>query len=150
MMQRRLPRAIACASLVALALAEGVPAIDALTVFTRGSAQSAAIDEGRRLYNTYCASCHGTTGVGNGPVAPFMRRPPPDITNMAAANGGMFPTERVRRIVDGREVEAHGDREMPVWGDAFKVATGQRAEQVRARIDAIVSYLSSIQKHRAQ
>ena len=58
--------------------------------------------------------------------------------------------ERVRRIIDGREVEAHGDREMPVWGDAFKALRGGRSEEdVRARIAAILDYLASIQKLRA-
>ena len=56
---------------------------------------------------------------------------------------------RLRRIVDGREVEAHGNRDMPVWGVTFKT-TGQGSSEAtaRARIDAIVEYLASIQRRR--
>ena len=114
------------------------------------TAQEAVKIEGRELFDTYCASCHGVTGVGNGPAASAMRRTPPDITGLASANGGVFPLERARRIIDGREVEAHGARDMPVWGDAFKALRGARSEEdVRARISAILDYLASIQRRRA-
>jgi mono/diheme cytochrome c family protein len=108
------------------------------------------LEDGRVLFNTYCASCHGRTGTGNGPAAAAMKRTPPDITGLALANGGLFPSERIGRIVDGRDVEAHGDREMPVWGDAFKALPGGHSNEViRARIAAIVRYLESIQRRRA-
>ncbi|MGE3520892.1 MAG: cytochrome c, partial [Vicinamibacterales bacterium] len=107
--------------------------------------------EGQQLFYTYCASCHGTSGVGNGPAAAAMRRKPPDITGLALANDGLFPLERMRRIVDGRDVEAHGDRDMPVWGDAFRSMHGGRSEEaVRGRIASILEYLASIQRRNAQ
>jgi mono/diheme cytochrome c family protein len=106
--------------------------------------------EGRALFKQHCASCHGVTGAGNGPAAGAMRHHPPDITGLALANGGMFPSERVRRIIDGREVEAHGNRDMPVWGDAFKAIPGGRSEEaVSVRIRAILKYLMSMQRHQA-
>ncbi len=109
-----------------------------------------SVDEGRDLFDAYCASCHGTQGDGNGPAAASMRRRPPNITGLAQANGGVFPAERVRRIVDGREIESHGNREMPVWGDAFKATKGGRGEgAVRDRIASIVRYLASIQSQKA-
>ena len=104
-------------------------------------------DPGSQLFRTYCASCHGATARGSGPLADSLRRMPPDLTTFAARNGGVFPSERVRRIVDGREVASHGDREMPVWGDAFKSAPGGSSEQaIAARIDAILNYLDGIQR----
>lgn len=39
-----------------------------------------------------------------------------DVTTYAARNGGVCPSERLRRIIDGRDVPAHGEPEMPVWG----------------------------------
>lgn len=106
--------------------------------------------DGRALFNAHCASCHGTSGTGNGPAAASLRRRPPDITGLTLANGGMFPTERLRRIVDGRDIEAHGDRDMPVWGDAFKAMRGDRSEEaVRERIAAILRYLASMQRRQA-
>jgi len=83
-------------------------------------------------------------------MAPALRRLPPDITGLAIANGEIFPAERMRRIIDGREVESHGNREMPVWGDAFKSIPGGHSEQaVRERIDAILEYLAALQRRRA-
>lgn len=116
----------------------------------RNAQGEAQTGDGRALFYTYCASCHGTSGTGNGPAASSMRRTPPDITGLALANGGVFPTDRMRRIIDGRNVEAHGNRDMPVWGDAFKATRGGHSEEaIRARIESILQYLISIQRHRA-
>ena len=42
---------------------------------------------------------------------------------------------------------AHGDRDMPVWGDAFRTARGGLTPEAAAkRIDAIVRYLGAIQE----
>ena len=103
-------------------------------------------DTGSQLFRTYCASCHGATAQGNGPLADSLRHTPPDLTTYTARNGGVFPGERVRRIIDGRDVAAHGDRVMPVWGDAFKSRPGGYSEEsVAARIAAILRYLEGIQ-----
>ena len=104
-------------------------------------------DPGSRLFRTYCASCHGITARGNGPLAEsLLRHTPPDLTTYAARNGGVFPTERLRRIIDGRDVPTHGDRDMPVWGDAFKALPGGSSDEaIAARIAAILRYLEGIQ-----
>ena len=104
-------------------------------------------DEGRELFRTYCANCHGLAGQGNGPLAQALRRPPSDLTQIASANGDVFPEARIFRIIDGREVETHGDREMPVWGDAFKTSRqGFSEESVRDRINALIEFLKAIQR----
>ena len=75
---------------------------------------------GRALYLRHCASCHGESGRGNGPVAASLSVPPTDLTGIARRAGGRFEEARVMRVIDGRrEVEAHGPREMPVWGAVF-------------------------------
>jgi mono/diheme cytochrome c family protein len=106
---------------------------------------------GARLFRTYCASCHSADGRGGGPLAERLRHAPPDLTRYTERNSGVFPSERVRRIVDGREVLSHGDRDMPVWGDAFRSEPdGLTADQVKARIEAIVEYLRAIQRRDAE
>lgn len=105
-------------------------------------------DLGSQLFRTHCASCHGTTGRGNGPMADQLRHAPADLTQFTARNGGVFPRERVYRIVDGRDVTSHGDREMPVWGEVFM--RGGPAKEVKTRIDAIVRYLEGIQERAAR
>jgi|SRR5688572_7105939 len=58
-------------------------------------------DSGAALFRTYCASCHGQDARGAGPMADQLRRLPPILTSFAARNGGVFPGERVKRIIDG-------------------------------------------------
>ena len=108
---------------------------------------AASTDQGARLFKTYCASCHGANARGAGPASEQFRKIPPDLTKYTARNGGVFPSERVRRIADGTGVAAHGDRDMPVWGDAFQGGReGLTADGARARIDLIVRFLEGIQE----
>jgi mono/diheme cytochrome c family protein len=107
---------------------------------------AAAVEHGHDLFATYCASCHGISGRGNGPAAEELRRRPADLTQLAKLNGGIFNGARIHSIVDGRAVKAHGTLEMPVWGDAFKWREGLPEAAVTARIEALVRYLESIQE----
>ena len=50
---------------------------------------------GQSVFKTYCASCHGESGRGNGAVAIFLRRRPADLTQIAIRNKGTFPADRV-------------------------------------------------------
>ena len=89
---------------------------------------------------------HEVVWCGNGPLADRLRNTPPDLTTYTARNGGVFPSERLRRIIDGRDVRSHGERDMPVWGDAFKSPrSGYSEASVQAQIDAILKYLQGIQ-----
>lgn len=109
---------------------------------------------GKQDFETYCASCHGETGEGNGPVAEFIALEAADLTRLARKYGGKFPVEQVARVIDGRDVvKVHGPRDMPVWGDWFDAEAqqpGLRPEErelvVRERIAAITSYIESLQK----
>ena len=107
---------------------------------------------GSSVFKTYCASCHGTSGRGDGQVAQFLKTKPADLTRIAERNKGTFPAERVFQMIDGRQiVKAHGDSQMPVWGDAFAKSTTDSDERaVKAKIDALVEYLESIQARPAQ
>ena len=68
---------------------------------------------------------------------------------MTTRNGGVFPVERVRQIVDGTGPAAHGNRDMPVWGTLFKrLQVGGAGAQ--DRIDAVVRYLQGIQERPAE
>jgi mono/diheme cytochrome c family protein len=103
------------------------------------------------LFRTYCASCHGEAGKGNGPMAEHMRKAPADLTRYAQRNGGIFPSNRLRRVIDGRDVPSHGERDMPVWGDVFRTARDRgTAESVEARIEALVKYVEAMQERAAQ
>jgi mono/diheme cytochrome c family protein len=131
----------------------------ALAAFTAAPASAqtpAAADEsrvsGKSVFTTYCASCHGESGRGNGAVAIFLRRRPADLTQIALRNKGTFPADKVFAMIDGRQVvKVHGDSQMPVWGDAFAKSTTDADERgVKAKIDALVQYLESIQERPAR
>ncbi len=104
---------------------------------------------GQQLYRTYCASCHGMEGHGDGPVASSLTVEVPDLTQLAHRHGGSFPAEQVRRIIDGRAtIPPHGARDMPVWGHAFRAAGANgppNARQADAAVDLLVRYLNLIQ-----
>ena len=110
--------------------------------------EPARIEAGRRSFRTYCASCHGESAKGDGPVARDLKVRPSDLTALAKANGGEFPDGQVYRAIDGRAVvRGHGPRDMPVWGLNFQ-ERGRDADQTREvqeRIRDLLAYLRSIQ-----
>jgi hypothetical protein len=99
----------------------------------------------------YCAACHGVGGRGG--AVPGLSKPAPDLTKLTLRNGGMFPRESVARSIDGRgEIRAHGSREMPVWGDWFKLEAEEAYEgpteeeaKIRKRVEDLLDFLESIQ-----
>ena len=114
----------------------------------QGAETSVQEVSGSYTYRTYCATCHGLKGKGDGPLAESLRFRPPDLTQLARRNGGTFPTSKVVRIVDGRDpVGGHGGPDMPVWGDAFRNAeSGFDDEQVKRKIQTVVAHLERLQE----
>ncbi len=106
---------------------------------------------GRELYKEFCATCHGVSGHGDGPVALSLKRRVPDLTLIAKRHGGVFPAEAVHQAVDGRSMpRTHGTSDMPVWGWEFYGYDGEdaaRRQRVAELIDRLVDYLRSIQGH---
>ena len=102
---------------------------------------------GKDLFEFYCASCHGRDGKGNGPVAPALKAPPPDLTTLAQQNRGRFPAARVEGVLKGEvrlSTPAHGPSDMPVWGPIFR-GLDNRDEVNDRRIENLVKYIESMQ-----
>ena len=57
-------------------------------------ADAASLARGAELFNVTCTACHGTSGVGNGPVAAFLQtKKPADLTSPAVqflSDGAIF------------------------------------------------------------
>jgi hypothetical protein len=91
---------------------------------------------------------------GTGPVEPFTSAHAPDLTRIAARNGGTFPAEQVFRTVDGQfESPPPNTRHMPIWG--YELFTGEGDDQAAHQrvLDIehrIVKYLQSIQQTEPQ
>lgn len=133
-------RSLRISSLFALAFV----ALTILRMTAQLAAQSADLG-GATTYRLYCASCHGASGKGDGPLASSMKIAPANLTEIAKRNAGAFPADRVARIIDGRSPSRSHGSEMPVWGDAFAASRIDSAS-VGQRIQRLVAYLQSIQQ----
>jgi mono/diheme cytochrome c family protein len=112
---------------------------------------------GKNEYLKSCASCHGVTGKGNGPVIKSLIKPPPDLTKLSEANKGIFPFSRVFDVIDGRiEIMIHGTRDMPVWGEVYTrewtaglppnlMAKEMVEAMTRVRMLMLIEYIASLQ-----
>ena len=108
--------------------------------------------EGGGIFAAYCATCHGDAGRGDGRMGAVLTVLPPDLTGLAAANGGVFPVARVVAQIDGRNpLLAHGGT-MPLFGDFFegddvaiKAETGQPILTSRPIAD-VAAWLESVQE----
>lgn len=101
---------------------------------------------GHAIYLHYCATCHGSNGEGHGPVARALKTPPTNLRLLSDLYGNPLQEDKVARAIDGRaEVEAHGPREMPVWGERFSAANHGEERKVKSIIRKLVAYLQSIQ-----
>jgi mono/diheme cytochrome c family protein len=112
------------------------------------------IDIGKREYEAHCITCHGPDGKGGGPLAEVLKIQIPDLTVMSRKNGGVFPFLRVYEAIDGRQqMQAHGTRDMLVWGNAYKATALPDYDDypydveafVRGRILALIDYLNRLQ-----
>jgi mono/diheme cytochrome c family protein len=64
---------------------------------------AAAPPDGERLYRDHCASCHGSSGAGDGPDAKLFANQPRDLG--AGFLAGYTSDDLARRILDGRALE---------------------------------------------
>jgi mono/diheme cytochrome c family protein len=105
---------------------------------------------GQQMYASYCASCHGTAGVGNGPAAPAMKTQPTNLTTLSKKNGGTFPAAHIQTVLQfGIENNSHGSVEMPVWGDLLLTLHGSGPNNgmvVHQRIGNLTQYLKQMQQ----
>lgn len=100
--------------------------------------------EGKDSFTAYCAVCHGADGRGNGPAAPALKLPVPDLTTIAKRHGKFdrVTVERTITGVDKRPV-AHGSMTMPIWGPVF-ASTGDKHTTV-LRLNNLTKYLEDMQ-----
>lgn len=101
---------------------------------------------GEKVYQAYCASCHGPKGLGDGPVAASLKVATPDLTTLAKRNQGQFPSAHVSEIIRGEATSrVHGTAEMPVWGPIFRTIDGRSEGATHIRVYNLVEYLKATQ-----
>jgi mono/diheme cytochrome c family protein len=110
------------------------------------------IEAGKREFQRTCATCHGVDAKGGGPAAKTLNVKPADLTQLRKQHGGVFLFWRVYEKINGKDeapIRGHGAREMPIWGERFRIEGRAGSEQqmsVRGRILSLVHYLESIQE----
>jgi mono/diheme cytochrome c family protein len=107
--------------------------------------------DGPTAYMENCASCHGADGTGNGPAARGLATVPPDLTRIAARNGGAFPTDQVMSTIDGLDRGAHFSTAMPEFGagdlgETIIVENEGLGTPVPTKLLVLTEYLQSIQQ----
>jgi mono/diheme cytochrome c family protein len=126
-----------------------------LSLNAKASAQAATEDRGQKDYEKLCSLCHGMDAKGDGVFGDALKVAPPDLTVLARKNGGVFPAERISRVIDGREeIISHGPRDMPIWGTRYATRAAEhfagipyaQETYIRASVLQLVEYLSHIQQ----
>lgn len=107
---------------------------------------------GRALYETYCLTCHGDLGKGDGPGAATLGKRPADLTRIAARNGGVFSLAKVMSTIDGYTRKNDHGSIMPEMGLVLKdgptvmVDTGDGVKTPAPQpLVALAEYLRSLQ-----
>jgi len=117
---------------------------------TTGTARAAEGESAaHNFYLRYCGACHGPEGRGDGVVSSLMTPHPADLTKIASKQGGQFSFTATMRAIDGTAtLRAHGDPDMPVWGEVWREQAGATPiaqAEVRGKLMLITEYLRSIQ-----
>lgn len=109
--------------------------------------EKTAPTNGKQMYNSYCASCHGVDGKGHGPAAAAMNSQPTDLTMLAKNNHGKYPDSHVATVLRfGSELPAHGSAQMPVWGPILGNMNRSNTLEKQLRITNLSHYIESIQE----
>ena len=89
------------------------------------SALAATAEEGRRLYASRCAFCHGTAGNGDGPAGAALKPPP---TNFATTDYWKHATpESIKTVIES--------------GKAGTAMVAFKASLNAEQIDALIAHL---------
>lgn len=91
-----------------------------------------------------------SNGRGNGPVSRDLKVKVPDLSTLANKNRGVYPLDDVMATIDGRRlVRAHGERDMPVWGENFRnEAEGKKYPELTTLLKAkvIAEYVATAER----
>jgi len=115
-----------------------------LILATAGCAVEPEMPSGAQLFAKNCAGCHGADAMGTGMA--------PDLTQIAARNGGVFPRAEVLSTIDGFHRSPALGSEMPQWGLIFGDATarvdvGDGVETpVSPELLAVMEHLERVQR----
>lgn len=101
--------------------------------------------DGRQMYTSYCASCHGMDGRGRGTMAPRLKTAPTDLTMLSRNNGGTYPALHVKSILQFASPD-HPSSSMPAWGSVLgEMDRRVTTDMESLRIRNLVEYIETLQ-----
>jgi mono/diheme cytochrome c family protein len=90
----------------------------ALTIAGPGLARAQSAAEGQKVYTTYCSSCHGDKGRGDGAAGKALPVEPADHTDGKLMNS--FSDEFLINIISKGGAAVGKSSFMPAWGGVLK------------------------------
>lgn len=108
---------------------------------------------GDHMYQNLCASCHDADGSGNGLASKALGIDAPDLTHIAANNGGVYPRGEIEHLIASSDLRnPHGGSPMPDWEQQFRSVyfvtarnPVRRDAYARDRIRELTAYIETIQ-----
>jgi mono/diheme cytochrome c family protein len=108
---------------------------------------------GDHMYQNLCASCHDADGSGNGLASKALGIGAPDLTHIAANNGGVYPRVEIEHLIASSDLRnPHGGSPMPDWRQQFRSVYFSTARNpvrrdayARDRIRELTAYIETIQ-----
>lgn len=108
-------------------------------------------EAGAVLFADNCAACHGSDARGAGEFGQQLFNIPPDLTRLAAENGGVYPRDYVLGVIDGFDRDSHFSMAMPEFGagdmgPTVIVEENGLGTPIPARLLALSQWLETIQE----
>jgi cytochrome c oxidase cbb3-type subunit 3 len=82
------------------------------------AAQAADVDQGKKLYGQFCASCHGQSGKGDGPASAALNPKPRDHTDKDYMS--KLSDDDMLKVIKNGGASIGKSPLMPPWGSSLK------------------------------
>ena len=81
-------------------------------------ADAADVEQGKKLYGQFCASCHGQSGKGDGPAAAALNPKPRDHTDKETMS--KLSDDDLLKVIKNGGASVGKSPLMPAWGASLK------------------------------
>ena len=89
-----------------------------LVLGTAVFARAADVEQGKKLYGQFCASCHGQSGKGDGPAAAALNPKPRDHTDKEYMS--KLSDDDLLKVIKNGGASVGKSPLMPPWGASLK------------------------------
>ena len=95
-----------------------IVALWAVMLSTALAAYAVDVEQGKKLYGQFCASCHGQSGKGDGPAAAALNPKPRDHTDRQYMS--TMSDEEMLKVIKNGGASVGKSPLMPPWGASLK------------------------------